>query len=80
MSFVQQIASPCSSELSSDMERLLQLNDEDDDATSKAAPMPSEMEQELFNPQPKASSPHQVLAFNLSTCLHHTHFRKKLIF
>jgi hypothetical protein len=27
------------------MERLLQLNDEDDDATSKAAPLPSHMEQ-----------------------------------
>jgi len=61
LNFVQQIASPSSSELSSDMERLLQLHDEDDDATSKAAPMPSEMEQEPFNPQPESSSPHQVL-------------------
>lgn len=54
-----QIASPSSSELSSDMERLLQLNDEDDDATSKAAPMPSEMEQEPFTQHPSTSSSHQ---------------------
>lgn len=36
-------ASPCNSELSSDMERLLQLHDEDDDASS---PMPTDLDQQ----------------------------------
>ncbi|KAG0577499.1 hypothetical protein M758_5G153900 [Ceratodon purpureus] len=54
-----QVASPCSSELSSDMERLLQLNDEDDDATSKAAPMAPEMEQQPYNHHPESPIPHQ---------------------
>jgi hypothetical protein len=59
--FVQQVASPSSSELSSDMERLLQLNDEDDDATSKAAPMPSEMEQQPYDHPAESLPPHQVM-------------------
>ncbi|KAG0626792.1 hypothetical protein M758_2G152300 [Ceratodon purpureus] len=54
-----QLASPSSSELSSDMERLLQLkNDEDDDATSKAAPMLSEMDQQPYDP---VSSAYRVM-------------------
>lgn len=55
-----QLASPSSSELSSDMERLLQLkNDEDDDATSKAAPMPSEIDQQPYNHDHPESSAYQ---------------------
>jgi hypothetical protein len=58
---VQQLASPSSSELSSDMERLLQLkNDEDDDATSKAAPMSSEIDQQPYNHDHPESSAYQV--------------------
>lgn len=60
--FVQQTASPSSSELSSDMERLLQLkNDEDDDATSKAAPTPSEMDQQPYNYDHPENSAYQVI-------------------
>ena len=60
---VQQVAaaSPCNSQLSSDMERLLQLHDEDDDATSKAAPMPADLDQQQpYNhdhPQSSSSLP-----------------------
>ncbi|XP_024378751.1 transcription factor VOZ1 isoform X2 [Physcomitrium patens] len=54
-----QVASPCNSELSSDMERLLQLHDEDDDATSKAAPMPEMDDQQPYNhDHPNNSSSH----------------------
>lgn len=56
-----QSANPSSSELSSDMERLLQfsLKDEDDDATSKAAPMTSELEQQSYNRHPPSPAPYQ---------------------
>lgn len=60
---MQQSANPSSSELSSDMERLLQfsLKDEDDDATSKAAPMTSELEQQSYNRHPPSPAPYQVM-------------------
>ena len=49
------------------MERLLQLNDEDDDATSKAAPMPSEMEQQPYDHHPENAPPHQVMLVIMPT-------------
>jgi len=57
-------ASPCNSELSSDMQRLLQLHDEDDDATSKA-PMPEDLDQQQSyncdHPQNSSSLPDAVV-------------------